>query len=818
MEKRIRSKIVSSATLSLLLVLALMTTGCDQRGIEWKTDQFQVRISSKGLVTGLYHIQSGDNYLYDKQTTPLMQIRKDSAYLLPIKARLEAGTRTLILDFPSAITARIEAREKESHLTFTLLEISGADSLDLIVWGPYPTIISETIGETVGVVRDSVFAIGIQALNLKTLGGFPTAESDIEPSYDIFESGNLIDIADSIKIFYRGQTARKEPFGSVLQAYCRNRNQDRIIQNWGHEHYLAPAFDDGGVIGTSIALFGCQANQALSTIGQIELAEGLPHPMLGDEWAKTAQEATAAYLIMNFGIDDFEDALELTKQAGLRYLYHEGPFETWGHFKLNSRQFPENWETMKLMVERAAEENILIGVHTLSNFITTNDPYVTPVPDSRLAKVGETTLTKGISPSETTIEIADPQFFNQMDNNTLRAAVIGNEIIRYQEVTKESAWKLLGCQRGAFGTKASAQEAGTAIAKLIDHPYQTFLSNNELSEEITLRIADFFNQTGCRQISFDGLEGNWSTGMGQYGRQRFTQIWYDNLKPELQGRVITDASNPGHYFWHLFTRMNWGEPWYAGFRESQTQLRLLNQLYFKRNLIPAMLGWFKMTAETSPEDVDWLLARSAGFDAGFALVTSLDAVKQNGFSQRILDAIKRWELARMSKAFPAEIQEELQDIKKEFRLEPDGPTGWNLYPYTIWRGELFREATSSRAGDSISLEIENPNPDQPVRFILSSGAENALSGISLVIDGRQITLPLNLPANHHLRYEGGSYLYLYDQNWNLLEAGRMTQYEVTLSQGRHQIGFAAIFNQSNFDKGVKIEIKTEGLPYQLSPH
>jgi hypothetical protein len=87
-------------------------------------------------------------------------------------------------------------------------------------------------------------------------------------------------------------------------------------------------------------------------------------------------------------------------------------------------------------------------------------------------------------------------------------------------------------------------------------------------------------------------------------------------------KVINDASNPGHCFWCIYTRMNWGEPWHARFRESQTEYRLKNQDCFRRSVMPCMLGWFNMTRQTRREDVEWLLARAAGFDAGFALNTS----------------------------------------------------------------------------------------------------------------------------------------------------------------------------------------------------
>jgi hypothetical protein len=343
----------------------------------------------------------------------------------------------------------------------------------------------------------------------------------------------------------------------------------------------------------------------------------------------------------------------------------------------------------------------------------------------------------------------------------------------------------------------------------MDHGYQTFLTDNELSMEMSSRIAEFFNFTGCRQISFDGLEGNWSTGMGEYGRQRFTQNWYDQLKPELKGQVITDASGPGHFFWHSFTRMNWGEPWYAGFRESQTQYRLLNQLYFQRNMIPAMLGWFRMTPETSLEDIEWLLARSAGFDAGYALVTSLKSVAGNGSSEKILTALREWERARMAGAFPPGLKKVMQNIKNEYHLEVEGPI-WNLYPYTTWRAEI-------RPGNGpATIEANNENPDQPVQFTLSSGPDGEASGITLSIDaGKKITIPLDLPANHHIKYSGGSYIYLYDASWHQVSTGQLIQMDVTLTQGKHTVNFEAVQQKSSTGQGIKIEMNTAGLPYQL---
>ena len=327
--------------------------------------------------------------------------------------------------------------------------------------------------------------------------------------------------------------------------------------------------------------------------------------MLNGQWAKTAREASSAYLIYPFGEEDIDYAIQLTKQAGLKYLYHPGPFKTWGHFVLN-KQFPHGISGLKKCVDKAVQQGLYVGVHTLSNFITPNDAYVTPKPDARLAKAGRSILREEVNEIQEMIPIEAPDVFRELQNNHLKTIQIGNELIQYSAVSDTTPWKLLGCQRGAWGTTRAIHNKGDNVELLADHGYKVFLTNPELSIEVASNIARLYNATGLRQISFDGLEGNRSTGMGNYGEILFTNAWYQKISPGIRKHYIADASRTSHYFWHIYTRMNWGEPWYAGFRESQTEYRLKNQAYFTRNLMPHMLGWFSLRPNTSPEDIEWI--------------------------------------------------------------------------------------------------------------------------------------------------------------------------------------------------------------------
>ncbi|MBR9776595.1 MAG: hypothetical protein GYB55_16885 [Cytophagales bacterium] len=791
------------------LLLGIFFWSCSENKLDLETDYLKITLDGKGKLTSIYDKTNRSELQHPSDSNYLLSVQVNDEILFPQEMDIDEASQHIYLAFDQLeMKAQLQFTQNKNYISFELINLTNSTQADHLIWGPYRLNISETIGETVGVVQNGQFAMGIQALNIKTLGGYPTNPDDTEPAYDIFATNNLTDVSDSVKVLYRGQTARKTNYGSKLQAYTRNRLEDKVIPVWAHENYTVKAYEDGGVVGSKIALFGSPPSQALNTIGIIEVQEGLPHPEINGEWAKTSVESTASYLIMPFGVNSIDNAISLTKQAGLKYLYHGGPFATWGHFKLNEKEFPENWESMKALVSKAEDQGVHLGVHTLSNFITTNDPYVSPIPDERLAKVGTTKLSIDLGISDKEVFIEDPKFFNQMKNNNLHTVMVGEELIRYEAVSVSSPWKLLNCVRGAFGTEASSHAKGKEISKLMDHGYKTFLSNTELSKEIALRIADFCNQTNIRQISFDGLEGNWSNGMGQYSRQLFVNTWYEHLKPELKGQVINDASNPGHFFWHIFTRMNWGEPWYAGFRESQTQYRLMNQDYFDRNLLPNMLGWFSLSPETSIMDAEWLLARAAGFDAGFGLATSLEAVEKNGRIGEILEKIKNWEDARLSGAFDEKQKENLKNINNEFTLEQTGKGEWELKEVHSEIHQIIKKVKQPGEPLAKRLNFQNHYDSQTLGFLLSSNSEKKITEISLEINNfTTIKIPVVLSKGDKLAYEGGSHAVLYDKEWNKLKEYPIDSAKLNIPRGNHSI---IIDMEAPYEAVIKAELFVRG--------
>jgi hypothetical protein len=782
----------------------------------FKSKEWLFALNKMGVVSSMKNLSLNKEYLVADSACPLLSIKYQGKLIAPTNCTWNGKLMELSFQYPSVgMIAVVKTKSNNNYLSFELVKLKGYEKLDLVLWGPFPTSIADSIGEVVGVVRDKEFAIGIQALNVKTLGGYPNAESDVEPSYDIFESGNTIDIKaeDRTKLLFRGDVARPTSYGSVMQAYCRNRKRDRVIENWSHKFYQAPAYEDGGIIGSKIALFGVPVKEALATVSEIEINEGLPHPLLDGVWGKTATNASESYIIMRFGTNNLQDAINVTKAAGLRYLYHEDPFASWGHFNLNKTEFPDNWKSMKDASLKARAQGVRLGVHTLSNFITTNDAYVTPIPDKRLAKVGYSKLTTSIDAATTDIPIDDPIYFNQFQNNTLKSVVIGEEIIRYTTVSETAPWKLLRCTRGAFATKASSHQAGDSIGKLMDHAYQVFLTDASLLTEMSQTIARLFNETGLMQISFDGLEGCWSTGMGQYARQLFTKTWYDNLSPELKGRVINDASNPGHYFWHIYTRMNWGEPWYAGFRESQLQLRLKNQQFYKRNLMPSMLGWFSLKLETMPEDIEWMLALGAGYNAGFGLSTNLETLQNHGKNKEIFSLIRNWENLRLKQVFSEDQKERMRSLKSEFHLDSIASNKYELT--TIYNAYFKHSILKKQPGEPAitKYSFENKGKEQPIRFIITTGAGTETGDIlsnPTISVGEQnaLRIPASLKRNQIL-YCNGTSIVLYDNQWHVIKTFETELKLPQISAGTNSIQFKAYANENTLGD-IKIELRAIG--------
>jgi len=819
--------------LTTWFLFVFLAISCSSEKLVFETDALQVSVDAQGNVCSLTDKASGTDYYPEKEKSPLLTLyENDTIIIRPASVVYDEEQSFLTLKYPNGSIARVKFDNKDKYLRFELISLEPRDNITCVGWGPYALSLDKYIGETVCVVRDEEFAIGMQGLEVNTVEGLPTENMfDNSRVYSVVEPLPGQELPDSMKNrigeevninvnvqgdmpeyvrMYRGTAAVEKEYGSELRLYSRDRRQTRIEGKPGNKMLVEGI--DVDFIGTAIALFGAPEHQTLDYIEAIELEEGLPHPMFEGTWIKKHPRAGEAYMMMHINAIDqknAEKAFEYAKQCGFSLVHIGDPFKSWGHFEIDSNAFPEGEESLRKLVDMATERDIILGVHTLTMFTTANDPYVTPVPHENLAKTGAAKLSKDISAIDKNIFIDDPMFFKNPGRN--HAVKIEKEIIRYDELSPEEPWRLLNCERGAYGTKASPHLIGALAEKLVANSYNGFFPDLVLQEKYAERLAEICNLTGIGLMDFDGFGGSSPTGHGAYGSAKFIES-YSN---QLNSYPINCGSSTFHYYWHFFMRMNWGEPWYDDLRNSQVNYRMENQRYFKRNIMPGMLGWFSFNSSYRPEDIEWIQARSAGFDAGYLLRFDEESVEANGFKDEHFTSIREWQAARKARAFNGDQIERLQNPKNEFHLEKAGEDEWKLYSVNLREGysHMFRLVQDGEPVVSKFI-FDNPHERQPLQFYFTikageDGTDGSLSDINIEINNYiEFSIPNTLKPNDRL-YCNGQKVYLCDSSWKIkkeLEVDKLPN----LKSGENE--FAVTCNFHGDKPSIEMAFKTVGKP------
>jgi len=801
---------------------------CTREKIAFETTYLKVGINGKGYITSFFDRQRSVEYLPKGESSPLLTLYGDSTYIRPTSAEYNPQEKKISLSYPNGSKAVIGAVAKGEYLRFELISLEPRNGVEAVVWGPYPTSIDEMIGETICVVRDKEFAFGMQALNINTIEGLPDGDDNgggggiIEPlpGQELPDSlkdkiGQRADVnvnitgdmPDYIRM-YRGSAAVRKPYGSELRLFSRDRRTARVIKNWlgnsDYTQYAEPV--DVDFAGTAIAMFGCPEPETLDIIETIELGEGLPHPMLDGVWIKRSTFPGEAYLL-NEG--DPMQGIKYAKECGFRLIHIGDIFSSWGHFGYSGKRFPGGLKDIVKVNETAEKEGISLGVHTLGMFTGKNDPYVTPVPSDSLCKTGSSVLTNDAGAEDDVIYIRDPLYFRYP--GTTHTVKIEKELVNYRKVSDDEPWRLIDCQRGQYGTAIAEHISGTVIDKLTNDSYSGFYPDIKLQDAYARRLAAVCNETGIDLMDFDGFGGESPTGHGTYGAARFIDTWYQNIDRYR----LTCGAGTFHYYWHIYAFMNWGEPWYNALRESQVNYRIENQRYFERNLMPGMLGWFTLNPEFRPEEVEWIQARSAAFNAGYLLRVD-ESIEKNGYRDQLFEAIREWQKARRSGSFTPEQKKRMKDPENEFHLEKTGNGSWNLYPVKLIRGfeHKFRDV---QTGEPVSSKfmVNNPFEEQPLQFYVSAfptgnDMSSAVSRINFKINNYQ-TMDLNvvMKSGDRLLCDGNK-VYLCDKTWNKLKV----IYEgiiPVIENGDSEIAVTSDFEGSGSPK-LQIEFKSVGKP------
>ncbi|MFT9473549.1 hypothetical protein [Streptomyces sp. 11-1-2] len=604
-----------------------------------------IGLDRAGTVTGLLDSRTGTDHLAPGKAASLVSLVIDGKQIRPTRVVRDRHDPRLLTFSNSKADYEVDVRavNKGAYTTLEAVRVHVPDGADVqtLLWGPLATDITRTVGETVGIVRDDSFAIGLRPLTDRTEGAWPQEYQDYGWESEVADNPSKLQVAPHEEWSAAGKT----PWGSVLRAFTYDYTKERERQNLGG--YRIPVGPlprpSARVTGSKVALFGTTPGMAPTVLSAVASGEGLPYPTQNGQWQKAAQASSQSFLVLgDLKTDTIPAAARFAKAAGIGYVYSlpnaVGPWQSTGHYQFNSSLGGSD-AGARAAVDLAASNGVRLGVHTISDFISTNDPYVSPAPaDSRLAVGGRAKLTRPLAAGDTTLFLdSDALLANGLYGKLLR---VGDEFVSYDTARKTGdEWQVTGVKRAQWDSVAAAHATGETTARVVVNSYGGPIGGHDIIKEISTRLATAWNDTGILANSYDGVESASESGWGSYGQALLINGAYQRNK--AKDGFVTETSRMTSNTWDALTRASWGE---VG-STSMNQVFINNESY-QANYLPGMLGWVSLNGSESLLSIESKLARGAGLNAGVGFQTSvanLTAGGDNGL--KVLDAIKQWETA-----------------------------------------------------------------------------------------------------------------------------------------------------------------------------
>ena len=699
-----------------------------------------VSVSYRGRITA-FTGPDGTNFLASGYSPALLKfIVADSAgvspssarQLLPTSVRFLTDSSTYVLSFDYGIEARVQLGEEGEYATLELHSFSNPQHKDIRVamWGPYELTIGEQVADVVGIAYSRDYAIGIQALNVKTFAGAPYEFTDSNHMSSFDASARVVDPELGSGIGgtrvalnkYWLSAARLTSFGSVLQAYSRDYTKDRFSKTLNIEgpHTYEPARVIPAIIEPShplypyralteskIALFGLQRRgveggglnrrqvfkrEILETIYRLERAEGLPYTTgNGGLYAKLGDDVQQKVLQFRSYATSSSDVIS----AGMDSQYHwtdHGGFFTHNGFNYNVKAGGGSYETLRNNISNSWKKGVLSGNHYLPGFAyfgrhgsanvdLSADPIerdITSKPD-QIAETTRTTLVRNITQSATAIVIKgrDDRFrqYHFKDSSPKRGlARMGSEIIAYTGAVDHgtSDTRLTGAIRGILRTRATRHTIGSKVHALrFWNHYNAFSWGDRSVQAQGIALGNSINDTGMQFASLDGIESYWDDSIGELA----ANVLYKNLHNTMTSKeFLGEASRLWHYNWHFHNRFMWGEaPTQA--LQGTVFYQLANMVMMARNFLPAHTGGFFAEADNriinSPDDFEWVDGKVAAHNAGIL-------VRSSGLNDDHKAVLKSWNQAQEAGAFSDYHRVRMGPWQRAFALEEvnNGSADW----------------------------------------------------------------------------------------------------------------------------------------------
>lgn len=434
--------------------------------------------------------------------------------------------------------------------------------------------------------------------------------------------------------------------------------------------------------------------------------------------AQSVLDSKKPYLVTDFNERNLESVLEVCQKGGFEYLLVQTPFSTYGHYQWNP-EFAANDKAVARMVQKAEAAGVHLGIMVHPEAISENDPYLTPKYIKHFLREGKVELFSDITAEDYDLALRRSDAIKGI--SSLNLILVENELISYGTIELAGDLLLLHhCTRGAYGTRKAPHTTKAEAYKIWDSPKRYVAPDEYLVDSVRMNLSRRIEATG---ITFVLQEGE-------------------------PGQELLDGS----------VRVRQAERW-AGEDGVSSH---------------GCLGWINLHAAdkkryaTAMEDVEWILSKAVGFDAGYGLLIDKKAIKEHGQLDEILEKIRLWEAFRTSDELDKELLEALRDPYQDWHLEQDGEKikllRWNIsrrYPCN------FVEA------DSLFLGAEpwewKAETEGPYGLRLQVGGKVAVKNPMLNTEKGLAMFTCTIKPGQRLVYDFGEVAYLMDANFKKLE-------------------------------------------------
>ncbi len=431
------------------------------------------------------------------------------------------------------------------------------------------------------------------------------------------------------------------------------------------------------------ALITTDQSKLLDRIDRVERDYHLP---LGVESRRSKEYRHSYYAARGVvSTQNIDEHIAYAKKAGFRHMiiYYSSFASSMGHFTWRP-EYPNGIEDLKEVTRRISEAGILPGFHIHYNKASLNDPYVIPVPDTRLNLRRYFTLREPLDKGSTTITVEENPAGCTLEMGR-RKLKIGMEIISYETYTTTPPYQFLNCVRGDLQTMPGEQDRG-AILGLLDIDtwpiFARFNQNTDIQQEVAERIANIVEECGFRFIYYDGAEDvnppYW------YNVTRAQLVVYNALKTKS---IFAEGAQKSHFGWHILTRGNAFDVFPPETVKAATRKFPLTEIKLIANDFSSIdFGWTsynvpgKETIGMQPDMFEYITSRAAAWNSIISVEGKIENFRRHPRTDDNLEVIRRWEEVRATDWLTEDQKLSLRNEEQEHILLLDEEGELELQP------------------------------------------------------------------------------------------------------------------------------------------